>query len=219
MAFAAGVAATNSITTSVPSVCLNGLCGRCRCDWILSFLAKNCLPSQWPLRPVSLRRICFCICYRAHYVSMASAAGVAATCGRPSPTTRSCLNGLCGRYRCDTNSNCLRFYVSMASAAGITAADQYPPLVQLAQEPDIRPYDYLGRRFQQPQAIACDALGHALAEAIVRDVIDQNPGAHGSAEPGRSPHCSTTDHATQGDSLHLQIQTPSHGTARTRPHH
>ena len=81
MASTAGVAATGPlISRNATKVCFNGLCGRCRCDWvqispILQFpkvsmasaagvAATTCSKfpstairaSQWPLRPVSLRR-------------------------------------------------------------------------------------------------------------------------------------------------------------------
>ena len=58
--------------------------------------------SQWPLRPVSLR-LCWILGRSLLPVSMASAAGVAAT---PSQKAWLCflsrLNGLCGRCRCDS---------------------------------------------------------------------------------------------------------------------
>ncbi len=111
------------------------------------FSAEKLELSQWPLRPVSLRReeknggnI--------SGVSMASAAGVAATprsapadprsvpslnglCGRcrcdpemvGEGSRRLGLNGFCGRCRCDLNETAApaAFVVSMASAAGVAA--------------------------------------------------------------------------------------------------
>ncbi len=160
MASAAHVAATTTPMRKLwESSALNGLCGRCHCDRSDNLLVRVVM-SQWPLRPVSLRRPTAVFELRTTF----------------------CLNGLCGPCRCDptttrrprspaTKSQWLlrpvslqryRVYdsphrrVSMASAAHVAATlERLADRLSLFESQwPLRPMS-LRRRIRAPQSLFC----------------------------------------------------------------